>query len=235
MFRVEDHHWWYAGLRAMLRQFWQRHVTAAGPRVLDAGCGTGANLLEAGRWATALGIDLSPDAVRFCRKRGLTRTAVGSTEQLPFPDDHFDVVLSMDVVQHQAIRDKMAPLYEIHRVLRPGGLLLINLPAYQWLHSSHDVAVHQDRRFTKRELLRMLRAAGFQPVRATYWNAFLFTPAAVVRLWRKLHPPEQSDLVKTPGPLVRALFRVLLAIERRLIRACPLPFGLSVFAAARKT
>lgn len=235
MFRVEDGHWWYVGLRRILEAFWFRHVSAKRPRVLDAGCGTGANLVALERWARPAGIDLSPHALRFCRQRGLTRTATASTTALPFPSACFDVVLSMDVLQHQAIADTSAALGEIGRVLRPDGVLLINLPAYQWLHSSHDVAVYQDRRFTRGELITILVSNGFEPLETTYWNTLLFPPAATVRLWRKLRPPDFSDLATAPGPVTNRVCGTLLGLERRLIQVVPLPFGLSVFAAARKT
>ena len=234
MFRVEDRHWWYVGLRGMMTECWRRHMTAEHPRILDAGCGTGANLAAAAHRGEPVGIDLAPLAVQCCRERGLTRTAAASTVALPFPSGQFDMVLSMDVIQHEAIADKEAPLREIHRVLKPRGLVLVNLPAYQWLHSSHDVAVQQDRRFTKRELEGMLEANGFELAEMTYWNTLLFVPAAAVRLWRKRRPPEGSDLVNEPGRVANAVFGALLALERRLIQTVPLPFGLSIFAAARK-
>jgi len=234
MFHVENHHWWYLGLRAMMGQFWRRHVAMDAPRVLDAGCGTGANLVALERLARPVGIDLAPHALRFCRQRGLTRTAVASTLELPFPSAYFDVVLSTDVIPHEAITDKAAPMREICRVLKPGGVFFINVPAYQWLHSSHDAAVHQDRRFTRCEVLDMLRESGFEPLEATYWNTILFPTAALVRLWRKLRPHEASDLASKPSGLSNRVFGSILALERRIMQAGHLPFGLSVLAAARK-
>ena len=234
MFRVEDRHWWYLGLRGMIDRVRRCHIAPGDLRVLDAGCGTGANLVATGQWARVVGVDLSPRAVAFCRKRDLDGTAVGSVTHLPFASGSFDIVLSMDVIQHQAVSNKEIPIREMARVLRPGGLLLINVPAYQCLHSSHDVAVHQDRRFTRPELLAMLRRNGLAPIEATYWNTALFPIAALVRLWRKKHPPSGSDLLDMPGPLASAVLTAILAIERRVIRLFPLPFGLSVFVVARR-
>ena len=234
MYRVENQHWWYQGLRNMLAASWRRHVAVAAPRVLDAGCGTGATLAAWTEDAHSFGIDISPHALHYCRVRGLTRTTRASVTALPFPPSSFDIALSLDVIQHQAVPDKSLPLREIHRVLVSGGILFINVPAYQWLHSSHDTAVATDHRFTKSELLSLLAENGFEPIEITYWNTLLFPPATIVRLWRKVRPPEGSDLASEPGKTSSTLFGGVLACERAVIRLAPLPFGLSIFAAARK-
>ncbi|HEO70665.1 MAG TPA: class I SAM-dependent methyltransferase, partial [Candidatus Hydrogenedentes bacterium] len=173
MFEVEDTHWWYRGLRAMIAAQWHRCAPPGRLLVLDAGCGTGANLEAVRESARGAGIDVSRDAVRFCRQRDMKTTAVASTLCLPFAAKRFDVVLSMDVIQHRRVPVPGVALSEMHRVLKPGGLLFVNVPAYQWLHSSHDVAVEQDKRFRRGELIELLGAAGFVPLYATYWNTLL--------------------------------------------------------------
>ncbi|HIJ74197.1 MAG TPA: class I SAM-dependent methyltransferase, partial [Candidatus Hydrogenedentes bacterium] len=156
MFRVEDGHWWYAGLRALLHQFWGRYVRVPEPQVLDVGCGTGAILDRLGEDAQAAGVDFALEAIRFCRTRGIGRSAVASALALPFDANGFDVVVSFDVLCHSSIPDKHVAMRELYRVVKPGGLLLLNLPAYHWVRSSHDVAVHTDHRFTKREVVDLL-------------------------------------------------------------------------------
>ncbi|MCC6486744.1 MAG: class I SAM-dependent methyltransferase [Candidatus Hydrogenedentes bacterium] len=234
MYRVEDAHWWYRGLRAVLQDHLRQFAPAGSVRLLDVGCGTGANLQVAPEPATAFGVDYAFEAVRFCRKRSLRHTLAASALDLPFADASIDVMISCDVLCHRSIRNKRAALGEMRRVLAQGGLLLLNLPAYQWLHSSHDVHVHTDRRFSRGEVAGLLREADFQPLRITYWNAVLFPAAASVRLWRKLAPPQHSDLAQEPGALASACCSALLACERSAMRIADLPFGLSVFAAARK-
>ncbi|HRK35986.1 MAG TPA: class I SAM-dependent methyltransferase, partial [Candidatus Hydrogenedentes bacterium] len=175
MYRVEDRHWWYAGLRAMLlRNFSEFPAGGERRKLLDVGCGTGANLTAFRNLASCHGIDFSNDAVKFCRKRGELRTATASALELPFSDGAFDVVISCDVLCHRSIADKMVPMAEMVRVLKPGGLLVLNLPAYQWLHSSHDVHVQTDHRFGRAEVLRMMREAGLRSNRAEFWNSVLF-------------------------------------------------------------
>jgi len=236
MAEVEERHWWYRALRAVIDEAWARHVDCPAPRrLLDVGCGTGANLLALRDRAVPAGIDFSPEAVRWCRGRGLADTAVASAAALPFPEGRFDVALSCDVLCHASLPDKRAPLAEMARVLRPGGVLLLNLPAFQWLHSSHDRAYHTDRRFTRAEVAELLRGAGLAPLQVGYWNGVLFPAAAAMRLLRRVTRPEGSDLAAGSGAGAGRLFDAALALERALTRRVPLPMGLSVFAVARKT
>ncbi len=235
MFAVEDRHWWYAGLRAMLGQAWRRNLCVPNPRILDAGCGTGATL----QWICGqtgeppIGIDLAADAMAFCRQRGLAAVAQASISALPFPEAAFDAVISLDVLYHRNVPDRARALEAFREVLKPGGVLMLNLPAYGWLYSSHDVAVHTAHRFTRVECVEMLRAAGFDVVQATYWNTLLFPAIVLARLWRKARPSPDSDLVP-PSGAANCFFGMVLGIERALIRLFPLPFGLSIFVVARK-
>ncbi|MCX5771468.1 MAG: class I SAM-dependent methyltransferase [Candidatus Hydrogenedentes bacterium] len=237
MFSVEDNHWWYHGLRGMVREAWRRHAGDSA-RVLDAGCGTGAILAMLRAHARAqsarpVGVDLMPEAIRFCRIRQQNVTAAASVVALPFADGAFDAAVSLDVLCHRSIRDKRAPLLELARVLRPGGVLILNLPAYQWLYSSHDVAVHTNTRFTKGQATGLLRECRFSVIEATYWNSLLFPPIVLTRLWRKVFPPNGSDLASGGKGVSNAVFKAVLGIERGLLRLAPMPVGLSLFIVAR--
>ncbi len=233
MREVEDGHWWYRGLRGIFSDSQRRWGAAEGARVIDVGCGTGA-VLSSLSLPQGFGLDLSVEAVSLCRARGLSTCVAASALALPFPDESFDMGVSFDVLPHKSIPEKELPLREIRRVLRPEGVLFLNVPAYQWLWSSHDAAVHQDRRFTKREILGRLDACGFQPLWATYWNTLLFPPMAAARVWRRIRPPSGSDFTAASGRRFSRVLSALLGLERTLLRRFPLPFGLSVFAVARK-
>lgn len=236
MAEIEDRHWWYRGLRAVIRDAWKRSVGTGESRadLLDVGCGTGANLAALRDLAEPVGIDIAAEAVAFCRRRGLSDTIVGSAEQLPFDSERFDVVLSCDVLSHRSITDKVQPLREITRVLRPGGVLLLNLPAYQSLLSSHDAAVHQDRRFNRRDTRRLVAQAGLSVEWISHWNAALLPATAAVRWLRRGVTDRSSDLAGASGQSLAPALGAVLAAERAIMRRLSLPFGLSVFVIARR-
>jgi len=234
MFRVEDGHWWYHGLRGMLADNWRRYVGESAPRLLDAGCGTGAVLAMLKHKSDSVGVDFAYEALHFCRVRGLNCLGRASIVNLPFGDGVFDAAISCDVLCHQSIPDKQATVAELARVVRPGGLLFLNLPAYQWLLSSHDTHVLTNKRFSRRETVTMLHQAGCDTLRCTYWNTLLFPPVLLTRLWRKIRPLPSSDLDGASGEGMSTVFRAVLQAERMLARYADLPFGLSVFAVARK-
>lgn len=233
MFRVEDRHWWYRGLRALILAAAERHV-APGSRILDIGCGTGANLAALSPAFDVVGIDFSPDALSPCRARKLKALARADAARLPFRPCSFKAALMVDVLYHSAVDDKVGALREGGRVLSPGGVLILNVPAYEWLRSSHDEAIHTGHRFTRGEVSRLLRESGFEPVDVGYWNSLLFPAISVVRTLRRGDGSRASDLEGYREGLVTRGLSTVLSIERTARRVVPMPFGLSVFAIARK-
>lgn len=234
MYRVEDTHWWYRSLRALIRSALDDHAFADAGRLLDIGCGTGGNLAMLDRDVEAAGIDCSRDALSYCSGRGLTRVAQADAHALPFPSCSFHGALMMDLLYHRGVPDKLAALAESKRVLKPGGILLVNVPAYQWLHSSHDEAIHTGHRFTRSDLLSLIESAGLESIRATYWNAALFPAIALLRLWRRYAPRPGSDLDGYKDGFAAKLLGGVLGLERGVLRHFNLPFGVSIFAVARK-
>lgn len=223
---AEERMWWYRALHARLADL-LRNVTG---RVLDAGCGTGGLLasLAALPGITRFGLEYhAPAAVRAAAKSGAA-VACGSIAELPFASASFDAAVSADVLCHAGV-DPPAALAELARVLRPGGLLVLNMPAYAWLMSAHDSRVHNSRRVTASELRAWLRAAGYREVRAGYWNTLLL-PLMVVQRKLLARGQAQSDVAAFP-PWVDATFLAVTEIERRW--HLDLPAGGSVLAVAR--
>jgi len=234
MFEAEETQWWYAGQREVARALLEPWAGARGGlRLLDAGCGTGFNLLALAPLGSALGIDLSPEALAFCRERGV-RALRGSVLQLPFADAAFDAVTSFDVVYHDWVPDDRAAVQEMARVLRPGGALLVRVPALEALRGAHDAEVLTRKRYTRPELSRLLESAGLRVARASYCNALLFPLLLARRTLDRLLGREGSDVGFLP-PLLERLFRGAMGIEAWWVRhGLSFPVGASVTALAVK-
>jgi SAM-dependent methyltransferase len=232
MLSNDERHWWYRGRRRVLRAELDRLPLPTGAWLLDAGCGSGRTLDELARYGTACGVDISETAVASARGRGHD-VRLGAVETMPFPDGTFDVVTCLDVIEHTA--DDRATLRELLRVTRPGGLLIVTVPAYQALWSWHDEANLHYRRYGRRSLRAAADAAGWQVVSDTHFNALLLAPAAVVRIVERHRPrPSSSDLARTP-PVLNSLLEIPLILESRLLaHGGRLPVGLSLLAILRR-
>lgn len=237
MYEIEEDYWWYRGLRALLLELLARYVPAGTrPRILDAGCGTGANLQLLLKQSDAIGVDIAEEAIGFCLARGIPadRALVASLLELPFRDNFFDLNFSFDVICN--IEDDESAFAEIGRVTKPGGRLIAQLPAYRFLWSAHDVAVGHKRRYTARDLVSRIERAGLAVERITYLNALLFPFQAFARLSRRAESANgnaHSDLRPLPRVLNSALAR-LFETEMRAAPHMQFPYGLSLLVVAKK-
>lgn len=235
MFAVEDRHWWYVGVRREVERWLATARPRAGKRLtlLDAGCGTGGLLANLRTTAWRAGVEISSEGIRLARRRGASALVQGSVAALPFADESFDVVVSIDVLCHSGVVERQAAR-EAARVLRPGGLFLVQVPAFDFLRGEHDAAVWTKRRYRRAEVATLLSSAGLALRRSFYRNSLLFPLAAAARLVRRRRETRESarsDVRPVPGPLNAALSAVL-ALERRF--GGRFPFGLSVFCVAAK-
>jgi SAM-dependent methyltransferase len=232
--RAEDRHWWYRGRRTVLERVIADLRLPARARVLDAGCGSGRNMVELARHGTVTGVELSNTSVCLARARKAGEVIEGSVMEMPFAPDSFDLAVSLDVIEH--LQDDLGALRELRRTVAPGGSLLVTVPAYQWLWSGHDEINHHHRRYTRRSLLRVAEQTGWKPVRTTYFNSLLLPVAIVLRVLERLNTKttESSlDLWVPPAPLNWLLERPL-ALEAALIgRGRRIPAGLSLLAVFR--
>jgi SAM-dependent methyltransferase len=235
MYQVEGTHWWFAGRRKIIEGFLRDICHKLGkqtPNILDVGCGTGANLEMLSQFGAAEGVDVSPEALSFCRERGLNNVRLGQAEQLPYSDNSFDIVTGLDVVEH--LDDDVAGLREMARVLRPGGYALLFVPAFMFLWGVQDDISHHRRRYTESGLKQAVSSAGFEIDRFTYANLTFFGPILLGRVLMRLtgyRPASENNL--TVGALNGILGRILGA-ESSILRHVNLPIGVSAICVARR-
>lgn len=238
MDRVEDAMWWYRALHARVIEALRRQPGDPSLPMLDAGCGTGGllrRLAEAFPGRALTGVDVAEQAVRRARRKVPgAALAVGSIAALPFGDARFGTAVSCDVLCHRLV-DEAAALAELHRVLVPGGVLVLNLPAHQWLHSAHDRRVHNARRYNRAGLRRTLEAAGFAPLSLGFWNTLLLPLMVVQRKVLGRFRAEDSSDVAAFSPPIDAMFRAVTDTEAALARlGLRFPAGGSLLAVARR-
>jgi len=233
MFRVEETHWWYRALHQLILQTLAAELPDwRDKKILDAGCGTGAILQRLGNPTKNVGVDLAPEAIAFCHERGLNNVQQGDICALPFADASFDAVICSSVLYHQWVGDVAAAVREMRRVLRPGGLLLINVPAFRFLHSAHDDAVMTAHRFKKPEIRKLLLDQNFAIRRLTYWTSLLFPLAVVARTFGGSQMGRDFE-DKEPSILQRTLAQIM-TVELQLLNRFSFPFGVALLAVAKK-
>lgn len=243
MDEVEGSHWWFVGRRAILESFLETMVQGPrskvqgkgtamqSPRILDVGCGTGANLEMLAQFGTAQGVDVSDDALEFCRRKGLDARK-GLAEELPFEDESFDLVTALDVIEH--LDDDVAGLTEMHRILKKGGKTLIFVPAFMWLWGVQDDISNHRIRYTRAQIVERLEKAGFTVERATYANWTFFAPILAGRTLMKLTgiKPESENNVNISA--LNGIFGKLFSSERFWLKNFNFPFGVSIVITAGK-
>jgi SAM-dependent methyltransferase len=242
MARQEERHWWYTGMRRVAMAVLAARFDGRDDLcILDAGCGTGGTTVDLQRFGEVVGVDLAWEALGPAHDRGLTRLARGSIERLPFANASFDAVTSFEVIYHLGVVDDACAFEEIHRVLKPGGLFMVRLPAHDWLRGEHDRLVHTRHRYSRDEVRAKLEGAAFCVEQLTWANALVFPPAVAKRLLERVggedtaHADAEPDLWQPPAAL-NAVLESAIAVEAlALPRGVPLPFGLSVLAVARAT
>ena len=235
LYRTEATHWWLAARRKIVLDWiQQRYPGRHDLEILDAGCGTGLTLQELGTLGRAQGVDISDEALEFCRMRGLENVYNADLGDLPFDADQFDIVTALDVLEH--LNDDTAALAEFRRVLKPGGRVFIFAPAHRWLWSLQDEVSHHKRRYVAKTLGESVLSAGLEIERQTYVSTFLLPVIYVGRQWLKVrrkfrdYDTENNLHPDWSNGILRSIFQSEIPILRRM----DMPFGASLLCVARK-
>ena len=237
--RAETRHFWFRGFRAFVTPLLQ-YAAAGRPaaRLLDCGCGTGANVELLDRFGRAYGFDLTDTGLRIGRTAGRTRLARATVTAAPFPTASFDVVTSFDVLYALDEPDERSAIAEMYRLLKPGGFVLVNVAAMHVLRGDHSVLSREIRRYSRRDLRARLEGAGFQVERLTYTNATLFVPLAIARLIQRRRglrsESEAGSDISVPPEPINAIMTAVMRLEALWLRRVDAPFGSSLLCLARK-
>jgi ubiquinone/menaquinone biosynthesis C-methylase UbiE len=238
-YEAEGRHFWFHGLTRFSEPFIEQALAGIQrPLILDCGCGTGANMRRLSARGHTVGFDITRVGMAYAREYGQSRLTQASITEIPFAHETFDLVTAFDVLSCLEETDVGSALTEIHRVLKPGGCLLLNTAAVGLLSGSHAVIGHEVHRATKRALRQVLETTGFRVERLTYTNFTLFPIIAAVRLAQRFvgfSSPEESgiDIVVPPRPVNLVLTQVL-ALEARVLQRFDMPIGSSLLGLAKR-
>lgn len=231
--RIERELWWYHGRRRTCQLLLRRHLGPSSERrVLDVGCGTAYSFGMLREFGQVQGVEPSAEALAWCRQNGVEGVQQAQADALPFENETFDLVTALDVLEH--LEDDGRAVREAYRVTRPGGWLLVHVPALPVLYGKHDQVAHHYRRYLKSTLLAPLRAAGYQPVHCSYGTLAVLPLVVLVRLVVALMPGRPHVEMKMPPAPVNAFLTVVARAESSLVAGPGLPLGMTLVALARK-
>jgi len=231
MYKTEGTHWWHKSKRRFVERFITTYAQKKKLTILDVGCGTGKNMERLSNYGEIWGVDLSEEALSFCKKRNLTQVKKGEAEKLPFSKEAFDVVCALDVLEH--VNDELA-VREIRRVLKNNGFVVVTVPAFWWLWSKWDEVLHHKRRYTKKQLKEILVQEGFIIQRNTYIHSFLVLPSLIIRKFKQLQQKPYTSDFQINNFFINKLLLFMSELEQMWINRYDMPFGTSVLCIAQK-
>ena len=227
--RLENNHWWYKANREFTLNLLDKFLPRKQISILDLGCGTGGTTVVLQKYGRVTGIDISHEAIKLAHRYPIEVLRQSDSNHLPFAPSKFDLVVSLDVLYHRAVNVHKT-VDEVFRVLRPGGIFLVRVPAFLFLKGTHDKVVHGTRRFSLPQLKKIITEANFSLLRITYFNSSLFLPTF---LFRKLNFKKKSDIQLIWKPFNFVLY-ILLKFESLFAQHINLPFGTSVYCLSVK-
>lgn len=232
LYQLEDKHWWHISKRRAIHKLIEKYSISKNSKILDIGCGTGKNMEELQEYGSVYGLDSSPEALKFCRKRGLKNLRLGSAEKTNLATNFFDIITILDVLEHT---DDNKVLTEIRRILKKGGIIVLTVPAFPWLWSRWDEVLDHKRRYTKNTLKKILTFHNFHLIKMTYFYSFLVLPSLIIRRIKQKFSKNfyQSDF-KLSNPLLNFFLNNLSKLEFFISEKLYIPFGTSILVVAKK-
>ena len=232
---AEDTNWWFKARRNFIGSYLAKNGHSRAISLLDVGCGGGGLLsfLESEGYTNLAGVDISPEAIAYCQKRGLTNVRQGNAEHISeFPSESFDVIVSSDVLEH--LNDPDAALSNWFSLLKKNGILILFVPAFMSLWSEHDVVSHHMHRYTKKEIFRLVTGAHFKPLLLSYWNFIMFIPYTILLFIMRFSKEKVVKLEHVDSPLNGFLTKIMLLENKVIISGHSFPFGVSFLAIVKK-
>lgn len=235
MFLSEERMWWYSSLRNLILSYTKKNVRLGG-KILDAGCGAGKSIEFLSQHKFKLsGIDISDEALFYCRKRGIKSIKKASITKIPYSNKTFDGVMCIDVLGSLTAKDAKIAISELRRVLKENGVLIIQCAALESLRSQHDVVTGIKKRYTKQELKNLFRSDNWKIMKSSYRVFFLFPLVAGVKLIKKILGSNNSKTDQyTPPNFINSILAFIQNLENFLFKFIDLPIGTSVFMVVRK-
>lgn len=233
LYNLEERHWWHVSKRNAVTRLIEKYIGKKNLKILDVGCGSGMNLTALGKYGDAFGIDSSPEAIMFCKKRNLKNVKLGIAEKTGFAANSFDLITALDVIEHT--KDDSKSLEELYRILKPGGYIIITVPAYEALWSQWDVVLQHYRRYSREGLIKLLKDKKFEILKLSYMYSFALLPVIVVRFFKnRLYKDNYpSDFSVTPDS-ANWLLKLVSKLELYLLLIWSIPFGTALITVAQK-
>jgi len=236
MFRLENFYWWFQGRKKIVLRLVDKFCKKVNPSIiLDAGCGTGMIFSHLEKYGTVVGIDLSKEALKFCRERRLRPLIMADMVALPFKNESFDLIVGLDILEH--IEGDSMAIGDFYRALKKDGILIVTVPAHPFIWSDHDIALHHVRRYTMKQFKQLISLHQWKVLKISYAISFTFPGVVLYRLIAKMikrgDEKPKTDLIILPN-FLNSILTYIIHIEAFLIQYIRLPFGLSIVAALKK-
>lgn len=233
--RLERYYWWFVGRRRIIEKVLEKYFSGKNLNILDWGCGPGGNFKFLKKYGEIIGVDASDEAIRACREKGIQQVSKAQELSEFHPEKKFDLVTNFDVLEH--IQEDEKFIYDLGRVLNPGGFVLVTVPAHRFLWTGLDAVLGHKRRYSRSEICQKFKRSGYQIVKASYFVFFLSPAFVLYRFFQKLKKNNSSNLresvLEFPKP-INWLFTATLFLEALMITYLNLPFGTSIIVLAKK-